>query len=283
MAILLALCLIWGGNLITIKIVNRGFDPIFAAALRSAAGTFLVLGYAAVRQRKLLVNKKALGYATWVAVLFGLEFLFLFWSMKFTLASRGTILLYTSPFWVALGAHFMLNEKLTASRVTGLLLAFGGVVAVFGASTGEVGPIHWLGDAMAVAAAVFWAGNTLYGKKSLAGALLTPLQLIFYQLLVSTPLLLVASLVFEGVPHVQWRLDSLLALAHQTVIVATITYFIWYWLLARFQSTHISAFSFFTPVFGVVMAVLFLDEPLSWLLLLGVALVAGGIYLVNRR
>lgn len=282
-ATLLVLCLIWGANLITIKIVNRGFDPIFAAAVRSAAGSLVIFAYAAVRGRSLRLSRPAFAYAAWIAVFFGMEFLFLFWAMDFTLASRGMILLYTTPFWVALGAHFMLKERLTVVRVVGLVLAFGGVAAVLGADTGQVGPEHWLGDIMAVVAALFWAGNTLYGKRSMTRSLVNPLQLMFYQLLLSTPLLLVASLIFEGVPHVEWRLDSMLALTHQTVIVATTTYLIWFVLLARYQSTHMAAFSFVTPLFGVVMAWLFLSEPVSWLLLLSLAMVVGGIYLVNRR
>ncbi len=283
MVTLLLLCLIWGANLITIKVVNRGFDPIFAAALRSAAGSLVLFGYAAVRGRSLRLSRTAFAYVAWIAAFFGMEFLFLFWAMDFTLASRGTILLYTTPFWVALGAHFMLKESLTLVRVMGLVLAFGGVAAALGADAGQAGPEHWLGDAMAVAAALFWAGSTLYSKRSMTRSLITPLQLIFYQLLLSTPLLLVAGLAFEGMPHVDWRLDSLLALIHQTVIVAATTYLIWFVLLARYQSTHMAAFSFVTPLFGVAMAWLFLGEPLSWLLLLSLVMVIGGIYLVNRR
>lgn len=281
-ATLLLLCLIWGANLITIKVVNRGFDPVFAAALRSAAGSIVIFAYAALRGQSLHLSRTAFAYVAWIAVFFGMEFLFLFWAMDFTLASRGMILLYTTPFWVALGAHFMLKERLTVAKVIGLVLAFGGVSAVLGADTGTVGPEHWLGDAMAVVAALFWAGNTLYGKRSMTRSLVNPLQLMFYQLLLSTPLLLVASLVFEGVPHVEWRLDSLLALTHQTVIVATTTYLIWFVLLARYQSTHMAAFSFVTPIFGVLMAWLFLGETVSWLLLLSLVMVIGGIYLVNR-
>lgn len=283
MIIMLLLCLIWGGNLVAIKISNRGFEPVFAATIRSAGASVLLAAYALIRRQRLLVSGPALRYAVAIGAFFGLEFLFLFWGTKYTLASRGTVLLYTSPFWVALGGHLLLKERLTAPKLIGLLLAFGGVLAVFAARPGGLGRGYLVGDAMEIAAAVFWAANTLYSKKSMNKAMLTPLQLLFWQCVVSVPILFLASLAFEGVPRVDWRLDATLALAHQTVVIVTITYLVWFWLLGRFYASSITAFSFFTPLFGVAMGGLILGDPITPLLAAGVVLVAAGIYLVQRR
>lgn len=283
MAILLLLCLIWGGNQVAIKISSRGFEPIFAATLRSIGAAILLALYGLITRQRLWVKGEALKYAIAVGLFFGLEFIFVFSGTRFTHASRGTVLLYTSPFWVALGAHFLLRERLTPLKVGGLLLAFGGVLAVFAANPGELGSTHLLGDFMEIVGAVFWASETLLGKKAMTKSLLTPLQVIFWQCLVSIPLLFAASLALEGVPQVEWRADAVLALAHQTVIVATVTYLVWYWLLSRFPASSIASFSFFTPLFGVMLGGIILSEPITWLLIFGVALVAAGIYVVQRE
>jgi drug/metabolite transporter (DMT)-like permease len=282
MAVLLACCIIWGGNIVAIKISNRGFDPIFAAAIRSAASALLLFLYALVTRQKLRLRGRPLLYGFLISLFFALEVLFLFWGTSYTLATRATILLYTSPFWVALGAHFMLRERLSTGRVAGLVLAFAGIVAVFAAGTSGLGRGHVLGDVMEMLAAIFWAANTLYSKRYMGRVRMTPFQLLFYQVLFSAPLLFVGSLAFEGLPHVTWRLDATLALAHQTVVVVTITYLLWFWILQRHQAGHVAAFSFFTPLFGVVMAGLFLGDPLTWPIWIGVVTVAAGIYLVNR-
>jgi len=74
-----------------------------------------------------------------IGLLFGLEFFFLYWSLVYTSVSRSLILLYTHPFWVALGAHFFLRgDKLTLSKLLGLILAFGGVIAVFQDRPGQL-------------------------------------------------------------------------------------------------------------------------------------------------
>ena len=283
MLILLLLCFIWGGNLVAIKIAERGFASVLAATLRSAGACALLGIYALATKQKIWARGQALHYALIIGFLFGFEVLFIFWGAEFTLASRGTVFLYTSPLWVALGGHFFLKERLTTTKVAGLLLAFGGVLAVFATDPGELGPDHLIGDIMQIAAAGFWAAETLWSKKAMTKALLTPLQVLFWQCLLSAPLLFVASLAFEGMPHVTWRLDATLALLHQTIIVATITYLVWYWLLSRFQASRIASFSFLTPLFGVLLGWLILGDPITWLLGVGVVLAAAGIYLVQRE
>ena len=253
MAILFTCCVIWGGNIVAIKISNRGFDPVFTAAIRSAGAALLLLLYSLVTHKQLRVRGRVLLYGFIISLFFALEFFFLFWGTKYTLASRATILIYTSPFWVALGAHFLLRERLSVSRMAGLVLAFAGVVAVFSAGTG-LGKGHLLGDFMELVAAIFWAANTLFSKRFMNRVSMTPFQLLFYQVLFSAPLLLLGSLIFEGLPQVAWRLDATLSLVYQTVIVVTITYLVWFWILQRHQAGHVATFTFFTPLFGVVMA-----------------------------
>jgi drug/metabolite transporter (DMT)-like permease len=71
-------------------------------------------------------------------------------------------------------------------------------------------------------------------------------------------------------------------LLHQTVLVAFLSYLGWFWLMERYRVSDLSSFSFFTPLFGVVFGGLLLGEALPAMLWLGLAFVAGGIYLANR-
>src|SRR5690606_40676690 len=60
-----------------------------------------------------------------VSVLFALEFALLYPGLQHTTAAHAVILLYTSPFVVALGAHFLIpGDRLTTAKVAGLLLAW---------------------------------------------------------------------------------------------------------------------------------------------------------------
>ena len=65
--------------------------------------------------------------------------------------------------------------------------------------------------------------------------------------------------------------------------MAGLSYLAWFWLIARHSASRLSAFSVLTPVFGVLAGVALLGERVGPLFGLAVALVAAGLWLVNRR
>lgn len=277
------LCALWGANFVAIKVGNRGFPPLLAAGLRSVGATVLVGTWIALRGRSFKSPRRLLFHGAVTGFLFSLEFLFLYAGTSYTSASRAVLLVYTSPFWVALGAHFVLRgDRLSPAKIFGLALSFVGILAVFRAPGVGLGPDHLRGDALEVLAAVSWAATTLYVKRFIQPFGIGPLQTLFYQVAFSAPMLLIAAAVAGQATPTEWRLDSVLALLYQMVVVATISYIAWFWLLQRNRASVIHSFTFFAPLFGVVFGGLFLGDRLPFLLLLGLALVGSGIYLVNR-
>ena len=61
-----------------------------------------------------------------------------------------------------------------------------------------------------------------------------------------------------------------------------LTYSAWFALIVKFSANRLSAFTFLTPLFGVAAGHLVLGEPLTPAFAVAVALVAGGLILVNR-
>ncbi|MBI4963593.1 MAG: DMT family transporter [Desulfomonile tiedjei] len=126
------------------------------------------------------------------------------------------------------------------------------------------------------------AATTIYIKKFIWNRPITHYQTLFSQLLFSLPLLVICSLVLEwGAPV---NLDAMVvsALAYQTLVVAFFSYILWFWMIHRFAVSRLAAFTFLAPLFGVILSGLVLHETLPLLLWVGLALVASGIYLVNR-
>jgi drug/metabolite transporter (DMT)-like permease len=71
------------------------------------------------------------------------------------------------------------------------------------------------------------------------------------------------------------------SLAYQGIIVAFASYLVWFWLIQVYPVSNLSGFTFFTPIFGMLLGGLLLHEPLTAKLLAGGGLVAGGMILVN--
>ena len=73
------------------------------------------------------------------------------------------------------------------------------------------------------------------------------------------------------------------AVLYQIIAVAFLSYLAWFWLLTRYPASHLPAYTFWTPIFGLAAGWLLLGEPVTPALLLAMACVAVGIYLVNRE
>jgi drug/metabolite transporter (DMT)-like permease len=281
--LMVLLCLIWGGNLVSIKISNEGIPPIFGAAMRSIIAWVLLWVYASRRGMAAFFPPADLMHGVAIGFLFGMSFLFLYLGLVFTDVARSVIFIYTHPFWVAVAAHFLLpGERLTQWRVPGLILAFGGLVSVFEARSATLGSLYWLGDLMELAAALFWAATTVYIKRFVWNRPISPLQTLSAQLLFSIPVLLAGSLILERGHPLSLTPAVLSAFAYQVLVVAFFSYLLWFWMIHRYQVTRLSAFTFLSPLFGVLLSGLLLGESIPLRLYAGLALVATGLYVVNR-
>jgi len=216
-------------------------------------------------------------------LLFGLEFVFLYWGLVFTHASRGIIFFYLQPFWTAIGAHFLLRgDKLNSTKVAGLVVAFFGLVSVFCARSATLGPLYWVGDLMQVGGGMCWAATSLYIKRMASTESHTHYQTMFSQLFFSIPVLGLAWLIFQRGDPVALSVPVLGAFFYQAVIVAFVSYLSWFLMIHRYSVSRLSAFTFLVPLFGVVLSGLILRESIPLLLWVGLALVGAGIFLVNR-
>jgi drug/metabolite transporter (DMT)-like permease len=239
--------------------------------------------YARARREGVFFPRKELRHAIVIGVLFGLEFVFIYWGLAFTHASRGVIFVYTHPFWVALGAHLLLpGDRLNVFKGAGLVLAFAGLVAVFGAQSEALDPRHWIGDLMMLCGGLAWGATTLYIKKVVQNREFTHYQTMFSQLFFSIPVLGLAWLVFQRGEPIAPSVPVLLAFAYQCVVVAFFSYLLWFWMIHRFSVSRLTAFTFLAPLFGVILGGLILREPIPLLLWVGLIFVGAGIYIVNR-
>lgn len=281
MAIVVGLCLLWGLGQVSIKVANRGVSPIFQAAVRSVVAAILVALWARVRGLPLVHRDRTLMYGLAIGLLFGSEFVFIYLGLSYTTASHSVVFLYTAPFFVALGAHWLVpDEPLTGRKIAGLFLAFAGIMVTLWDSLGRPTRLQLAGDLMAMAGGFLWAATSLYLKR-VVRASMTPSQMLFYQLGLSAGQLCLMSLLFESRRVRDLSPLVIGSLAYQGIIVAFASYLVWFWLIQVYPVSRVSAFTFFTPIFGVLLGGLLLSEPLTLKLLVGGGLVTVGMILVN--
>jgi len=283
-SILLACCLFWGFQQVLVKATIPELAPVFQAALRFAGATLLLLLWCWWREVKLFERDGTLLPGLLAGGLFAMEFATLYAGLQFSAASRLTVFLYTSPFWVAVLLHlFVKSEKLRSVQWLGLGLAFLAVVlALGGGHNATVYPNQTWGDLLALGAGLSWGLTTVVIRSTRLGQVSAE-KLLFYQVAVATAVLPVLSTLL-GEPWV-WHFSAFaaLSLGIQTVAGAFASFLAWMWMLGHYPATKISAFAFLTPVFALLFGALWLNEPVTLNLIAALALVAVGIVLVNRR
>lgn len=279
-ATMIGLTFAWALNGVAAKIAMDGFNPIFLSVLRSAIGGAAVYFWCRLRGIAVFSRDGTLPGGILAGSLFGMEFALIFLSLDHTSVSRMVLLMNTMPFWVLIGGHFLLGERMSLPKFVGLAIAFCGVALVFADRLSLPGPTALIGDTMALAAGVLWAATTLTIRSTRlaqAGAE----KILLYQLAVSAvvvlPLLPLAGPAVRDVTA-----TAIVALLFQAFVVVAFTYVVWFGMMRRYTVASLSSFAFLTPVFGVMCGGILLGEPLSPLLIAALLLVAGGLVLVNR-
>jgi drug/metabolite transporter (DMT)-like permease len=282
-SLLLVCCLFWGFQQVLIKATISEIPPMFQASLRLIGATVL-LGLWCLRCGVPLFRRDgSLRAGLLAGALFGAEFACVYLGLQHTTASRLTVFLYTSPFWVALLVPLWVKaETLRGLQWAGLLSAFVAVVfALREGFTGGAGATAH-GDLLALLAGMLW-GLTTVVIRATSLAKISAEKLLFYQLAVSALAFPALSLALGEAWVWQFSPFAVTSLLLQTVMGAFASYLAWMWLLGRYPATRLSVFVFFTPLFALLFGALWLHENITPSLLAALALVAVGIVLVNRK
>lgn len=277
-------CFLWGLNQVAAKAAMPEIGPLWQAGVRSLGGALLVCAWAALRRIPLFERDGTLAAGLAAGLLFAAEFACIFFGLQFTTASRMVVFLYLAPFVVALGMPFIARvERLSTWQLGGLVIAFAGDAWAFaeGFTRPASGPHQLFGDALGVLAGVLWGATTLAIRGSRLSSA-SPEKTLLYQLAISGVLLTAAALASGA--HWPASLSTLAwsSMAFQIVAVTFVSFLVWFWLIRHYPATRLSSFTLLTPVFGLLLGALLLHEPITTRLLVALAGVAVGIYLVNR-
>jgi drug/metabolite transporter (DMT)-like permease len=278
---MLMLCLTWGFNQIAVKLVLPDIPPMLQATIRSAGALPVLFIIGTLRGVRFFENDGTWRPGLIAGLMFGVEFVMIFQGLRLTSASRAVVFLYTAPFFVALGSYQVLGERLGASQWLGLAISFAGVALAIGVPQPNVDAHVLLGDLLIVGGAALWAATTLVAKGTRL-RFAAPEKALGYQVAISIPILGSAAWLFgETITHTPAPL-SLGLMAFQAIWVVGTTFTLWFALVKAYSASKLSAFTFITPLFGVVGSYFIMHDTLSLAFGAAALLVIAGLFLVNR-
>lgn len=270
----------WGMNQVAMKISNRGFNPMLMASGRSILGGGLVFLWCYYKRIALFRRDGTLWAGIAAGALFGTEFVLIFLAMELTTVGRVTLMMNVMPFWVAIGGHFLLGERMKLHTFIGMCVAFVGVYLVLSDDVSRTGPhAHW-GDMLALLSGVLWGLTSLVIKKSNLRTA-PPEKTLLYQLAMASviPLPFIAA---NGPLIRNPDFLSIAAFVFQSAFVVAFTYPLWFWMVRRYPISALSNFAFLTPAFGVLLSGLILQEPLGWKIFAALLLIGLGLAITNH-
>ncbi|MCJ7432058.1 MAG: DMT family transporter [Anaerolineales bacterium] len=281
--VFILLGIIWSSSFLWIKIGVQEVGPMALVAFRMLFGALTATLIAIYQKARWPSDWKTWGiFAILGPTSLAIPIFFISWGEQTIDSAVASILNATVPLFTIVIAHFWLHDdKMTVQKVLGLLVGFAGVVVLLSEDLLTSSRSSVIGQAAVILAALFYAWSSVFARKAAqhvdgavrgAAPLLTAAVFMwFVGPLAEKPFL------FPLLP-LTW-----IAALWLGVLGSGLAMVMFYYLLHEVGPTRTSLVTYLFPLGGVVLGVIFLNEHLSWQLLLGAALIISSLVVVNWK
>ncbi len=278
------LCIVWSSTWLAIKIGLRDLPPISFVAIRFLIAIIVLIAVSIGRTRLLPLRRSEYVVLAITGILmFAVNYTLLFWAELHVSSGLAAVLQATIPIFGMFFAHSMLpDEPLRLHRLTGAIIALGGVTVICGRLLGFNGPLaFWGGVAVVVGAASAAYANVLVKARSIQ---LAPAMLAAWQMIFGITPLLILGLAIDGNPaRFHWTTTAIFCLFYLAIIGSALTFLLLYWLLPRLTVVQLQSISLITPPGAVMLGWLMGGETFPLSSLLGAGLVLTGVWMIFRK
>jgi drug/metabolite transporter (DMT)-like permease len=280
--------ILWGGNVVSIRLGVDSIPPLWSAFWRMLLGVVVVGAWALFRRIPLGLPRGEMGPLLGLGLLFTLQIGLLNTGAALTSPAYGVLILNSYAVFANLIGHFFsghaagagLEERLTPTRVLGLVLALAGIaVLTFGQVASKLAPRPVLGNLILCVSCALLGLRQVYTRWVVQS--IDPVRAIVWQMLCSVPLFFIVAVVSEPLSLKPITAEAVLAISYQGAVVAGLCFIIWAQLLQRHSAGALSMYAFLVPVSGVLLSSLLFGEALRPQLLLGAGLIFAGVYVVS--
>jgi O-acetylserine/cysteine efflux transporter len=273
---MLMIQLIWGINYVVVKVGLSHISPLFFVALRFSIAALVLLPIAGLPRKHL---KRVVPLAITLGVM---HFTLIFTGMHYLDAATTAIAVQLQVPFAAILAAIFFKETLHWRRITGMVIAFAGIVLIAGEPKFMANPWPL---ASVVAAALVWSIANMQVKA--LGDDVDAVHLNGWIALIAAPQLLVISFFLEGNqwPHLmEMGWGGLFALLYQSLLVAAFSYWLWYGLMRRYPVNLVMPFMLLQPLIGVAAGCMLLSERITTRMIWGgIAILIGVAIIILRR
>ncbi|GIV89714.1 MAG: hypothetical protein KatS3mg055_2232 [Chloroflexus sp.] len=281
---MLLVVLIWGANFSIVKAALTEIPPLAFATLRFASASVLLLAFTFWREgrRALPPDRATFWKLTWIGFIGNTVYQALFtYSLTLTTAANGSLIIATTPAWVALTAAVLGIERVRRTMAMGIALAIGGVMLVVAERGLSLGGSGLLGDLLMLGAALCWMMYTL-GVRTL-GQGLSPLAITAWTMVTGVPGMALISIPDWG--RVAWdsvSFNAWFGLLYATLLALVLAYVLWNNSVRVAGSARTAIYSCAIPLVATLLAWPLIGEQPTWVQGIGGLLIISGVLLTRR-
>jgi drug/metabolite transporter (DMT)-like permease len=280
--VFLALGLMWGSSYLFIKIAVTDFGTFTLVAVRLGIGAALLWTVLQLRGQPLPRQRRIYGHLFVMGLInITMPFLLITWAEQSVESSLAAVLTSMVPlFTVVLAPLFIHDEPLRVNAVAGLAIGFIGVVILTSRELTGTGS-SVIADLALVLAALSYGAGAVYSRRNVRGVapLIPAVFQVTFAFIVSGTIALLLEHPWTARPGAQ----SVFAIVWLGLLGSGAAYLAFFRLLSRWGATRTTLVAYVLPVVGIILGFLVLQEPLDGRIIVGTALVIGGIGLVNSR
>jgi drug/metabolite transporter (DMT)-like permease len=279
---LLLLVILWAANAVIVKITVRDIPPLWAAFLRFGPALPCVMLFMRWNGSGFHLKKHELFPVSLLGLLMALQLFTFNLGAQYTTGGRITLFIFSYPLMVPLLAPLVIQaERFERKNLLGCLVAFVGLSFVFRDSLGPQAVSTFKGDIIEFISCLLIAVQIVYTKRLAVS--INKWKMLLWSYGVMILFFFCGAVIFEEFNIHRVQLDAWLSLAFQSLVISVFSFMSWQYLIVRHNSSSISVFFFATPLFGMILGVLLLNEAFDPDLIIACTLVGFGIYIVSRK
>ena len=260
------------------RFVVADVDPLTLGALRFGGGFLVLLPIVLVLRQPWPQGRDWIGVA-----LFGLLYFCAYQVLYnaafiFTTAARGSMVGATLAFITMVVAALAGVERLSARKLTGVLVATGGVAVALASGLADAPQTAWRGDLMMLAGIFCWACHSVWSRPFIQRS--SPLTFVAAGMGIGAACLLALAFARGGFDTVarfgpaQW-----IAVSYLAIFGGAVAFYLWVFALQRASPTRVASTIAVHPVTASILAAIVMGEPIGLSLAVGVAAVLAGIWI----
>jgi drug/metabolite transporter (DMT)-like permease len=277
--------LLWSANYSIGKIALREFPPLLLCGLRIGVAGLLMIPVYLSQNGAAAWDKRDLPVLIYLG-LFGvtLNQLCFIVGLSRTSVVHSVLIIAMTPIFVLIIATFMKQERITARKAAGMLIAMGGVgilQAIPPVDTAPAARPTLLGDLFIFMAAITFAAFTVLGKTVTSRHSTVTVNTFSY---VGGALALAPMTIYEARDFSFARVSpaAWTSLFYMALFPSVVCYLIYYYALRHISASRVSAFSYLQPVIATILAAIALRERVTLPMVAGGAVIFSGVYLTER-